>query len=163
MDFVDSLGPAFLAHRLRRLSDRMVDQIGSALVREGLTVPARSISTLLLLRERGPLGPVEIGRELRFSHPLMVRSLRTLEALGLVEAIPDEADQRRRRVRLTDEGEREAARATAITAEIARQLSLRAIEAGVDLDRLLGSLDALSASLARHPIVFELEPERNDR
>jgi len=163
MDFVDSLGPAFLAHRLRRLSDRMVDQVGAALVREGLSVPARSISTLLLLRERGPLGPVEIGKELRFSHPLMVRSLRTLEALGLVEAIPDEADQRRRRVRLTAEGHREANAGIAIAAEIARQLSLRAIEAGVDLDRLLGSLDALSGSLARHPIIFELNSERTER
>lgn len=163
MDFVDSLGPAFLAHRLRRLSDRMVDQVGAALVREGLSVPARSISTLLLLRNRGPLGPVEIGKELRFSHPLMVRSLRTLEALGLVEAIPDEADQRRRRVKLTGKGEREADCGTAIAAEIARQLSLRAIEAGVDLDRLLGSLDALSASLARHPIIFELDAERNEQ
>ena len=158
MDFVDSLGPAFLAHRLRRLSDLMVDQVGAALLRDGLTVPARSISTLLLLRERGPLGPVEIGRALRFSHPLMVRSLRTLEALGLVEAIPDEADQRRRRVQLTADGAREADRGLAITDEVARQLSDRADEAGIDLALLLSAIDGLNATLGRHPLAISLEP-----
>jgi len=163
MDFVDSLGPAFLAHRLRRLSDGLVDQVGAALVRDGLTVPARSMSTLLLLKARGPLGPVEIGKSLRFSHPLMVRSLRTLEALELVEAIPDDADQRRRRVRLTAMGEREAERGLAITTRIAEQLTDRAAEAGIDLATFLVSVNELAATLADHPLDAEADPEQLSR
>src|SRR5689334_23213318 len=104
MDFVDDLGPAFVAHRLRRLSDRIVDDIADAMRLEGLTVPPRSASTILLLAKMGPMGPVDIGRTLRFSHPLMVRALRVLEELGLVRALDHDGDQRRRLVELTDRG-----------------------------------------------------------
>jgi DNA-binding MarR family transcriptional regulator len=108
MDFVSGLGPAFIGHRLRRLSDRIVDEIGAAMQAEGLSVPPRSASTILLLAEKGPLGPVDIARTLRFSHPLLVRSLRLLEGLELVRTIDHDGDQRRRLVELTSRGEEEA-------------------------------------------------------
>ena len=45
MDYVSALGPAFVAHRLRRLSDRIVDDIAEALaVMEVLDAGLRSAS-----------------------------------------------------------------------------------------------------------------------
>ena len=84
MDYVDSLGTSFLAHRLRRLSDYVVEQVSENFTRAGIIVPPRSVSTLNYLRNNGPTGPVELGKALKFSHPLMVRALRNLEALDLV-------------------------------------------------------------------------------
>ena len=144
MDYVESLGTSFLAHRLRRLSDDLVDQVTANFDRAGLAVPARSVSTLHYLRQNGPTGPVELGKALKFSHPLMVRSLRNLENLGLVEAVADERDQRRRRVQLTARGEEEAQRSFALTEAFAREMDRIAADAGVDIGAFARQLQTLT-------------------
>jgi DNA-binding MarR family transcriptional regulator len=152
MDYVDSLGTSFLAHRLRRLSDNLVDQVAANFANAGLKVPARSVSTLHYLGENGPTGPVELGKALKFSHPLMVRSLRNLEDLGLVEAVVDESDQRRRRVQLTRDGEREAARSFAMTTAFSREAIELAAEAGIDLSQFADQLSVLVRLFAEKPV-----------
>ncbi len=144
MDFVDSLGTSFLAHRLRRLSDHVVDQVAANFSRAGLAVPARSVSTLHYLRENGPTGPVELGKALKFSHPLMVRSLRNLEGLGLVEAVADESDQRRRRVQLTAVGQREAEKSFAMIRAFTDEMERKAAEAGVDVTEFARQLEVMT-------------------
>lgn len=152
MDYVESLGTSFIAHRLRRLSDHVVDQVGENFARAGLVVPARSVSTLAYLRENGPTGPVELGKALNFSHPLMVRSLRNLEELGLVEAVADDKDQRRRRMRLTAQGEREAVRSMAIAHAFTDEVERMARERGIDLPAFADVLKDLTRMFVGHKI-----------
>lgn len=156
MDFVAGLGPAFVAHRLRRLSDRVVDEIEEALSLEGLSVPPRSASTILLLAERGPLGPVEIARTLRFSHPLMVRALRVLEELGLVRPVDHSADQRRRLVELTERGRTEAAVLTRFNERLNRVMCEVLDEGAGNAGAFLKALEDIGGSLDRQPISSRL-------
>jgi DNA-binding MarR family transcriptional regulator len=156
MDFVTGLGPAFVAHRLRRLSDRIVDEIAVAILEQGLTVPPRSGSTILLLAERGPMGPVDIARTLRFSHPLMVRALRVLEQLGLVSAIDDPGDQRRRLVELTARGRAEAAALERFNARLSRVIREVLDEGSGSADAFLEMLDTIARSLDRESLSTRL-------
>jgi DNA-binding MarR family transcriptional regulator len=161
MDFVTDLGPAFVAHRLRRLSDRIVDEIAGALSVQGLSVPPRSASTILLLAKRGPQGPVEIARALRFSHPLMVRALRVLEELGLVQAVDHSGDQRRRLVELTQSGHHEAAVLTRFNERLNRVMREVLDDAGGDGDAFLETLEAIGRTLDRQPISARLNMEEH--
>lgn len=157
MDFVSALGPAFVAHRLRRLSDEIVDDISRAMAALEVIVPPRSVSTILLLAESGPLGPVDVARTLRLSHPLMVRALRTLEGLGLIQAVDDPADQRRRRVELTPLGRAEAARLVDFNRRLEAAMRDVLDEGTGDADVFLASLDAIAAALDRLRLSTRLE------
>lgn len=156
MDFVTDLGPAFVAHRLRRLSDLIVDEIAVGLGAEGLTVPPRSASTILLLADRGPMGPVEVARELQFSHPLMSRALRVLEGLGLVRTVEHAGDQRRRLVELTPRGRDEAAALVRFNSRLNRVMREVLNEAAGDADSFLESLQAVRRSLESRSIPTRL-------
>ena len=147
MDFVTDLGPAFVAHRLRRLSDRIVEEIAEGLGAQGLTVPPRTASTILLLADRGPMGPVEVARELKFSHPLMSRALRVLEELGLVRTVDHSGDQRRRLVELTPQGRDEAAALVRFNNRLNRVMREVLDEAAGGADSFLGGLEAIRRSL----------------
>jgi DNA-binding MarR family transcriptional regulator len=109
-DFVAQLGRPFTAHRLRRLAELFLDGYAGWLPSAGVTAPARSLSTLLLLDKAGPLGVTELATRLRLTHPLMIKLTGALEERGFVRTGTDPADARRRPLALTRRGEAEAER-----------------------------------------------------
>lgn len=109
-DFVQGLGPAYLAHILRRLADELVRGGARWYPQVGVTAPPRSTSTLLALDERGPLGVTEIASLLRQSHPLVIDWCRQLASLGFIVTRTDPADGRRSIVALTEAGREEVER-----------------------------------------------------
>ena len=71
-DFVRTLGLPFMAHLLRRISDRMVADAGAFEAGLGIKAPPRTASTMLLLRSCGPQSVTGIAAQLRQSHPLVI-------------------------------------------------------------------------------------------
>jgi DNA-binding MarR family transcriptional regulator len=147
-DFIASQGRPFLAHRLRRSSELIVEQVGAELLHLSLSVPPRGASMLLLVDERAPIGVVEISRRLHLSHPLIVRMARRFEILGLIRIEKDPGDARRKRLVPTDKGQAEAkavrrlnARLTAMFGELFAEIDCDFI---MMLDRLDAALDATS-------------------
>lgn len=155
-DFIRSLGLPFLSHRLKRASELILEGATAALRGQGLASPARSGSTLLLLREAGPMGVTEIAYRLRLSHPLIIKLTAAMAAEGLVRDESDPGDNRRRLIALTGKGEAEAARLLAFSAALARTFAAMFAEAGADLFDALGRFEA--AAEAR-PIRDRLEAE----
>lgn len=152
-DFIESHGSAFLAHRLRRSSDRVVDQISDILLELGLDVPPRGASMLLLIDEQRQIGVVEISRRLRLSHPLIVRMAREFKERGLVEINADPSDGRRRVLSPTAKARHEAAALRAFNAD------LNAMFDGLfsDIDAsLIAILDRFDAQLDASPIPMRL-------
>lgn len=147
-DFIADSGVAFLAHRLRRASDLLVDGAGAWLAEGGMTAPPRALSTLLLLQREGPLTVTGVAERLRVSHPLMIKLLRGLEQQGLVRARRDRADARRRPISLTAKGRQEAELAGAATQALARAYGRLFEETGVDL---LDALARLERACAERP------------
>ena len=162
-DYIESQGNVFLAHRLRRASDRIVDQVGEMLVAEGLDVPPRGASMLLLIDEREAIGAVEIAQRLRLSHPLIVRMAQRFEQLGLVEIKVDPEDARRRQLVPTEKGRREAAAVRAFNTRLAAMFD--GLFAEID-SPLVAVLDRLDAALATMPIAARMtalsDPQGDD-
>jgi len=152
-DFVQSLGLAFLAHRLRRVSELIVDGTTQALQRTGFEGPARSVSMLLLLRENGAMAVTEIGFRLRLSHPMIIKLARTLAAAGLVRDEADPGDNRRRLIALTEKGAAQTALAQAMLGDVALTFDEMFGEAGIDL---FAALERFEAAAERRPIADRL-------
>lgn len=136
--FVETLGPAFLAHVMRRVADDLVRAAERWYAEEGVTAPPRTVSTLLLLREAGPLAVTEIAGRLEQSHPLVIRWIGELERAVFVARERDERDGRRTLVALTREGQAEVERLGPVLeamAEVSRDLAAES-----DLDDLVAGL-----------------------
>ena len=141
-DFVASVGRPLLAHRLRRLSETFVEGYSEWLPSLGVTAPARSLSTLLLLEREGPLGVTELGARLRLSHVLMIKLVAALEAEGFAAPRPDPGDARRRPIGLTRSGReqvRKVERAILILdrayAELGRRIGVDLLDAVERIER----------------------------
>jgi len=152
-DYIESHGSAFLAHRLRRSSDRIVDQISGVLLQLGLDVPPRGASMLLLIVEHQQIGVVDISRRLRLSHPLIVRMAREFESRGLVEINADPSDGRRRVLSPTDKARYEAAALRTFNANL--EAMFDDLFANIDAS-LISVLDRFDAQLDASPIPTRL-------
>jgi DNA-binding MarR family transcriptional regulator len=152
-DFISELGLPFLAHRFRRLSEILVEDIGEWLPEAGVRSPPRAGSTILLLRREGSLAITEIAARLRLTHPLIIGLVSELEELGLVKIERDPSDARRRLVALTKSGidcADKIDRATKRIAEVYREVGA---EIGVDL---LVVAEKLEAACRKRPMAARL-------
>lgn len=151
-DFIRSQGKPFVAHRLRRSSELIVEQVGTVLARKNLSVPPRGASMLLVINDEGPIGVVEISRRLQLSHPLIVRMAQRFEELGLVSVKKDSADARRKQLVATEKGRAEAKSLQRFNRQLATAFGELFSEIDCDVIELL---DRLDAALGATPI-----PER---
>jgi DNA-binding MarR family transcriptional regulator len=118
-DFIEGEGLSFLAHLMRRLSDEFVRGCTEWYPTAGLVSPPRCASTLHALHRFGPLSITDIAREISQSHPMVIRWVRQLTALGLVETQVGPTDKRRTMVTLTPAGKGEMVRSHKADAVIA--------------------------------------------
>jgi DNA-binding MarR family transcriptional regulator len=105
-DFVETIGLPLLAHRLRRLSDAMVHDVGELFGRRSIALPPRAGSLVMLLDQCGQLPITVAAKRLRLSHPLVITLARKLGDSGLLVTISDPDDSRRRLLSLTGEGQK---------------------------------------------------------
>lgn len=145
-DFLSTLGPAFVAHRFRRASQMFLEGSSGFLAAHGFHAPPRSASTMLLLRERGPLGVTEIAQTLKLSHPLIIKLADALAAQHLVEEQKDPRDQRRRLIALTPEGLAQAERLVELSRIVGDTYCELGKEIGVDLPAMFERLEAAVAT-----------------
>jgi DNA-binding MarR family transcriptional regulator len=152
-DFITSLGPAFLARRLRALSDQFVDDIQVYLTEQGVQAPARGLSTVMLIATAPGTGVTQLAEKLGFSHPLMINLLSQLEKLGLVRFQADSADKRRRLVYLTREGEAEVSKLKSAIPAITAAYASLSQQAGHDL---WAALEDMSRAMQEKPYLERL-------
>lgn len=109
-DFVHGEGVPFMAHILRRLSDRLVAGFEEWYPAHGVLAPVRTASTVRLLYRKGGLPVTAIAQEISQSHPLVITWIRQLTRLGLVTTTKDSRDGRKSIVTLTEEGREDVER-----------------------------------------------------
>ena len=148
-DFIRSLGLGFLAHRLKRTSELILEESAAALRPSGLEVPSRGASTITLLRNEGPRSITEIAFRLQLSHPLVIQLTNRLERARLVRSRPDKTDARRRLISLTKQGEEVADRIFQFSDALADTFAEMFEEAGKDL---LAALEGFEAASSRRSI-----------
>lgn len=149
-DVVKSLGYLTLGTRFKRIGDTLQAQAQAVLAAGGLDMPAAHFPLLAALDRLGPLSVGELGQAVGVSQPVVSRSLRGLEAGGLVQSEVGSDDRRVRRIGLSAQGRRLVQRAQR---ELWPAIESAVAEACAPLKGpLLDQLEALEAGLAQAPL-----------
>lgn len=157
-DIVRQLGHLSLGTRFKRIGEALQAQAQAVLVAHDMDIPAGLFPLLAALGRLGELSVGDLSRAVGVSQPVVSRSLRALEAAGLIEAEALEADRRVRRIALS--------RAGRALVERAQQQAWPAIEAAVAeacaglTGPLLDQLDGLEAALAQQPLAQRVAAQR---
>ncbi|HXP00137.1 MAG TPA: MarR family winged helix-turn-helix transcriptional regulator [Luteibacter sp.] len=113
-DFIHSQGVIFLPHILRRLANRFIDECAVVSADLGIDVPQRLESTVQLLLDSGTRSVMDIAGSIGQSHPFVIKGVKELKALKLVDVRSDPKDKRRTLVTLTAKGKTQAERLVAV-------------------------------------------------
>ncbi|WP_339928686.1 MarR family transcriptional regulator [uncultured Brevundimonas sp.] len=155
MTYLDAhpLRAAFAANTLVQLAD-LISAQGEAMLREaGLDVPARAVSILLMIGERGEMSAADIAGQLQQPHQLVTQRADLLVDLGLIARRSDPGDGRRKILVLTDRGADQFERLTARLARVADVFAALFVE--IDCDLAAMARRAIAA-LDRSPILERL-------
>lgn len=104
MDFLRDLGALALASRLRRLTDRLTQDVSQIYRELDIDFEPRWFPVYYLLSQKAPLGVVDIAKVLGVSHPAVNQIAGEMINHGLVQSLKDETDKRKRLLCLTEAG-----------------------------------------------------------
>lgn len=144
MDVIRDLGPLALGSRLKRLSDRLM-QDGIRVYRDsGVSFEPRWFPVYHHLRRAGPSSVTEIARGLGVTHPSVNQVAREMIARDLVAAYKDTRDKRKRVLALTKAGKALSVDLEPVWKHIDAALQELIAETGVDF---LGYLETIERAL----------------
>lgn len=103
----DEYAPAFFGRMVTHVIDRIVEGGAPIAEEQAIVAPVRTFSTMTLLNH-GALGVTEIAQALGITHAAVIKYIRTLSDLGLVERGRDKQNARRRPIFLTETGKAQA-------------------------------------------------------
>ena len=104
MNLVTELEELALATRLKRLAERLSQDVSRVYKESGLDFEARWYLVLELLSRQKAMSITEVSESLQLSHPAVVQFTDQLLTRGLIKAAADEKDARRRIISLTPAG-----------------------------------------------------------
>lgn len=146
-DVTRELGYLPLGSRLKRVGERLQAETARFLLAEGIDLPQGVWPLLVTLDQEGPLTIGDLASALGVSQPGVTRSIRQLEAAGIVEAVRDGGDQRRKPVAITEQGAAILAKAQG---DLWPHVEAAVREMCAPLDgQILGQLDRIEAELDR--------------
>lgn len=149
METIRKLGMLALASRLKRLSDRLLQEAGGIYRKERLGFEPRWFLVFHQLAEGPPRSVTGLAAAVGLTHPAVVLATQEMEAAGLIASARDSADRRKRRLALTPQGRRVAGALRPVWAGIEAATREVAGASGVDL---LAAIDAIEAALDETPL-----------
>ncbi len=153
-----------LATRLRRLSDRLFQNVDEAYQAHGHDCEGRWFGVLFLLSRNERMGITELADEIGQTHSAISQLSKKLAAEGLVTSVVDPGDSRRRLLELSSEGRAYVGRLQpmwrSVTAAITR--ILQDANASGLLGLIAGVEEQLDQTPLRSEILVHLKRERRD-
>jgi DNA-binding MarR family transcriptional regulator len=142
VETIRRLGMLALASRLKRLSDRLMQDVGRVYRAEELSFEPRWFLVFHQLAGGPPQSVTALAAAVGITHPAVVQAAREMEAAGLVASARDAADKRRRCLALTPRGRRLADALGPVWASIEAATREVADASGVDLLAAIGEIEA---------------------
>ncbi len=146
-DYSRAAGASALGARIRRLSERLDRETAQIYAAQGVRFEQRWFGILNQIIMNGPMTVGEIAEALSVTHVSVSQARRALEGEGLIHAMSDPADARRRLLSLTPQGDS----LVASLAPLWRALSDSAEELNTEAGDLVRLLDRLEDALDIRP------------
>jgi DNA-binding MarR family transcriptional regulator/ribosomal protein S18 acetylase RimI-like enzyme len=105
-DIIKQLGELALATRLKRLSDRLIQDVSNIYQEQGFDFDPRWFALLQVLHQKGTISVVDASNILKISHPAVVQLADQLERKKIISTGKDLYDGRKRNLQLTDKGKK---------------------------------------------------------
>jgi DNA-binding MarR family transcriptional regulator/N-acetylglutamate synthase-like GNAT family acetyltransferase len=105
-DIIKQLGELALATRLKRLSDRLIQDVGSIYHEQGFEFDPRWFALMQVLQLEGTISVMDASAVLKITHPAVVQLADQLEKKKIISTSKDKADGRKRNLQLTDKGKK---------------------------------------------------------
>ena len=105
-DIIEELGSLALATRLKNLSERLAKDVALVYKELSFDFEPRWFAIVYALKDKETLAVTELSAMLKQTHPAVNQVANVLVQKGLVEESKDEADQRRRLLKLSKSGAR---------------------------------------------------------
>lgn len=153
MGLIEELEELALATRLRRLADRLQDDVSKVYEEHAVAVRSRWFPLLASLDREAPRSIADLSRDLGLTHTAVIQIAAAMTRAGLVNSSSDHEDRRRRLLRLTPGGERATARLRPLWGEIRHATAEIIAESGHDL---LAAVAAVEARLDDRSMVERL-------
>ena len=103
-DKIKELGEIALGSRLKRLSDRFMDDVARIYRMHQSEFEPRWFTLTHLLYNSGRMSVLDIAGALKLTHPAVVQFINEMSKKGLISSGKDESDKRKRMVELSDKG-----------------------------------------------------------
>lgn len=105
-DIIEELGSLALATRLKNLSERLAKDVALIYKELSFDFEPRWFAIVYALKDKETLAVTELAAMLKQTHPAVNQVANVLVEKGLVEESKDEADQRKRLLKLSRSGAR---------------------------------------------------------
>ena len=101
MSIIKKLGESGITFRLKRINDKLAQDILVRFREYGLEMEPSGLPILYLIREKKNCSVQDISLALGISHPAAVQFVQNLEKRGLIKTSMDQSDRRKKLIDLT--------------------------------------------------------------
>ncbi len=140
-DIIQQLGALAFASRLKRLGERLQQDVSRVYKEQAVEFEARWFPVAFILMRHSRLTVTDIADALALTHPAVSQTVALMKSEGLIESAKDETDERRSLLSLTDKGKRTLACLKPIWNAIEQSTSELLEEGGADLLSGLGEIE----------------------
>jgi len=142
-DVLGELGALAFGNRLKRLSDRVMQEGAKMYRATGIAFEPKWFPVYYYLSEMGPRSIMDIAKAVGISHPSVNQIAREMKAANLVSAYKDTKDKRKRVLALTSYGKSQKKSIEAVWQVIGATLTDLLNETGVDFLGYMGTVERL--------------------
>lgn len=103
-NYYQKLGALVLGSRLRKLSERLLNEVGNIYRNRNIDFEPGWFHIMYLLNENERLSVTQISDILQVSHPSVIQSIGVLESKGIIDISKDKKDKRKRMIELSESG-----------------------------------------------------------
>ena len=157
MDFIQEMGALALGSRLRRLSDRLMQDGNRIYKNSGLDFEPKWFPVYRLLLDHGPSAVTEIAKVLRITHPSVNQIAKEMIAAGLLATYKDTQDKRRRVLALTSQAKSRVTEMKAVWQDV--EAALQGIIDATDVD-FLAYLETMERALDKQSFLSRFDERR---
>lgn len=145
-DVIQQLGALAFASRLRRLSERLMQDVSRVYQELDVEFEPRWFPVTFLLGQNSPQSVTEVAEALGLTHPAVSQIAARMESAGLLQSEKDRADERRRLLSLSEHGNEVLRTLRPVWTAIERCTAELIQESGQDF---LGGLEKIEKRLDR--------------
>lgn len=151
-NYYEKLGQLVLGSRLRKLSEKLIIEIGNIYKSRNIEFEPGWFHIMYLLAENKKMAITEISDTLQVSHPSVIQVLGVLEKKDIIKVSINSTDKRKRMIELSDNGSELLVRIQPVWNEI-NEMMTAFLNEGEYSRSILNAISEIENNLGTKPLI----------